>query len=712
MPQHKSGVTFPVVIFVIFPFLACSGGVLVMDKEQVDQGSFIPPAYDSCEQDDLLGMISLAITDAQITASSVLNNAWSKDCAPANGRLYMPNGLAWCPKYKSSTEWLQVDLGIRATITGILLQGRGDGREWVSSFTISFSNDGNFWTAILDQYGNVQVFDGNTESFQVKHAYLDYPVVARYVRIHPFAWNRHPSFRVELIGCQPCKQLLGTPPYARYAASSTRNKRNTRSCNPEDGHYLSNRAWCAKRQNSMQWFQLDLGPPTMVTGVVLRSRGDGKWPQYVTHFKVSYSNDSKLWFFYKDAPHMDQHVFLGNSLDVPERIHFLAAPVIARFVRIHPIAWHGRIAMRVGLLGCRYRGPCGPGFFQVNEKSSCIANLAYKKDAWMSNNPDNPRKKETEDRLRHSLYQHPLSSPPSPSRFPFVARSQQQKQTLITTQRFYDSQRQVSSSPQSSINALQMGNDGGLSQTTPINDWKLHDVMLGDEGYVVKDEVAKRAVDGFVGNEKGAIGDLTTEESGRDAGKVSGDGTLGRLNFGKTEEAHKPGLFLMNDSPSRGIEKQRRALRSVPKEGQQCTILRFGWPYLETPGWHVDLQESFEVNGVVLYTARHGKGGDQEGLIARSLPDTPETLLRRNNLDRLVIYVETDNPGEESAGTHSDGREFCGQVTRRNDAVFLPKLHIPCRRPITGRYVYVEAHGLRGAWPKEFLAALCEVQVY
>ncbi|VDN09408.1 unnamed protein product [Dibothriocephalus latus] len=459
---------------------------------------------------------------------------------------------------------------------------------------------------------------------------------------------------------------------------------------------------------AMQWFQLDLGPPTLVTGVVIRSRGDGKWPQYVTHFKVSYSNDSKLWFFYKDAPHMDQHVFLGNSPDVPERIHFLAAPVIARFVRIHPLAWHGRIAMRVGLLGCRYKGPCGPGFFQVNEKSSCIPNLAYKKDAWMSNNPDNPRKKEREERLRHSLYQDPLSSSPSPSRYSFVGRQQQQKPTLITTQRFYDSQRQVTSIPQPPINALRMGSDMGLSQTTPISDWKLHDVMIGDEGYVVKDEVAKRAVDGFVGNEKEVTGEMAAEEGAKGTDKGSGDRTSGR----KIEEARKPGLLLMNDSPSRGPEKQRRALRSVPKEGQQCTILRYGWPYLETPGWHVDLQESFEVNGVVLYTAGHGRGGDQKGLIARSLPDTTESLLRRNNLDRLIIYVENDNPGEERVGTRSDGREFCGQVTRRNDAVFLPKLHIPCRRPITGRYVYVEAHGLRGAWPKEFLAALCEVQVY
>lgn len=58
----------------------------------------------------------------------------------------------------------------------------------------------------------------------------------------------------------------------------------------------------------MQWFQIDLGPPTLVTGVVLRSRADGKWQQFVTLFKLSYSNDSLLWFFYKDGAHLDQRV--------------------------------------------------------------------------------------------------------------------------------------------------------------------------------------------------------------------------------------------------------------------------------------------------------------------------------------------------------------------------------------------------------------------
>jgi len=47
-----------------------------------------------------------------------------------------------------------------------------------------------------------QVFDGNVDSYNVKHAYLDEPIIGRYVKFHMVRWNRHPSMRVEIIGCQ------------------------------------------------------------------------------------------------------------------------------------------------------------------------------------------------------------------------------------------------------------------------------------------------------------------------------------------------------------------------------------------------------------------------------------------------------------------------------------------------------------------------------
>jgi hypothetical protein len=49
-----------------------------------------------------------------------------------------------------------------------------------------------------------------------------------------------------------------------------------------------------------QWLQFDIGPPTLVTGIVTKGRGDGSKKHWVTKYRLSYSNDSRLWHFYKD----------------------------------------------------------------------------------------------------------------------------------------------------------------------------------------------------------------------------------------------------------------------------------------------------------------------------------------------------------------------------------------------------------------------------
>ena len=78
-----------------------------------------------CAQNGPLGMISGDIQDWQITASSTYPLEWDKGCHERYGRLYQPNGYGWCAKFKSSSEWLQVDLGVAAKVGG----GRGEGGE-------------------------------------------------------------------------------------------------------------------------------------------------------------------------------------------------------------------------------------------------------------------------------------------------------------------------------------------------------------------------------------------------------------------------------------------------------------------------------------------------------------------------------------------------------------------------------------------------------
>ena len=161
------------------------------------------------------------------------------------------------------------------------------------------------------------------------------------------------------------------------------------------GDISSSGGWCPKRQTSKnsnfmtiltlssihksiaanEWLQFDLGPPTKITGLVTKGQGDRRC--FVTSYSMSYSNDSSVWYFYKDVNHYEPKIFGGNMDKHTERRHYLNMPVTARYVRFHPVSWHRKIGLRAGVIGCRYRGACGPGFLQVNTGSSCSKTISF-----------------------------------------------------------------------------------------------------------------------------------------------------------------------------------------------------------------------------------------------------------------------------------------------------------------------------------------------
>ena len=82
------------------------------------------------------------IPDNPVAASSV----WRDNHGAGNARLHFQSGSgrtgAWSAKNNSKNQWLQVDLGSLAVITQIATQGRQGYSQWVKSYTISFSLDG------------------------------------------------------------------------------------------------------------------------------------------------------------------------------------------------------------------------------------------------------------------------------------------------------------------------------------------------------------------------------------------------------------------------------------------------------------------------------------------------------------------------------------------------------------------------------------------
>ena len=84
---------------------------------------------EACDRSSPLGMISGEIKDWQISSSSTRpsydldyrpRRSSSSSCHEQHARVYQPNGLAWCAKYKTSSEWLQIDLGVVAKVLNFI----------------------------------------------------------------------------------------------------------------------------------------------------------------------------------------------------------------------------------------------------------------------------------------------------------------------------------------------------------------------------------------------------------------------------------------------------------------------------------------------------------------------------------------------------------------------------------------------------------------
>jgi len=90
---------------------------------------------------DALGMESGAISDAQISASTEFNPSH----AARYGRLYFRGNEhiigAWAARTNTANQWLQIDLiGQNSIVTRVATQGRSDFDQWVTQYTLQYSN--------------------------------------------------------------------------------------------------------------------------------------------------------------------------------------------------------------------------------------------------------------------------------------------------------------------------------------------------------------------------------------------------------------------------------------------------------------------------------------------------------------------------------------------------------------------------------------------
>ena len=145
-----------------------------------------------------LGVADGTVKDNMMRASSSFS---PNTVGPENGRLGSERGGgAWCPASlvgEGSEEWLEVDLGRRARITGLVTQGRwagGQGQEFAQWVSLQGWQEGG-WRGVGGSLA------ANTNTYSKVELVVEEEMVTSRVRVVPV--SSHPRMvciRVKLLG--------------------------------------------------------------------------------------------------------------------------------------------------------------------------------------------------------------------------------------------------------------------------------------------------------------------------------------------------------------------------------------------------------------------------------------------------------------------------------------------------------------------------------
>ena len=71
-----------------------------------------------------------------------------------------------------------------------------------------------------------------------------------------------------------------------------------------------------------------------------------------THYSISFYHSRILLRINFTAFFYCRQIFVGNENQYIVVGHNLKEPIVARYIRIHPVAWYGLISMRAEMYGC------------------------------------------------------------------------------------------------------------------------------------------------------------------------------------------------------------------------------------------------------------------------------------------------------------------------------------------------------------------------
>ena len=278
------------------------------------------------------------VPDTMRSASSV----WSGEAiGVGHGRGLLDSPQGWSAQNNAVGEWYQIDNGKIANISGIVIQGRKDYDQWVTTFRVKYRDSSETWNSVDGD----AIFTGNTDRDTKVEVQFASPVNARYIRIYPETWNFHISLRAGIISnstnADQTATLANVPDTKRSASSVWTGE--AIGVGYGRGLLDSPQGWSAQNNAVGEWYEMETDSVTSIKGVAIKGRKDDN--QWVNTFKVQYIDTSGSWVDVNNG-----QIFEGNYDKNSLNYVFFDIPVNTSFIRLYPQTWNGHMSLRADLL--------------------------------------------------------------------------------------------------------------------------------------------------------------------------------------------------------------------------------------------------------------------------------------------------------------------------------------------------------------------------
>jgi hypothetical protein len=138
---------------------------------------------------------SPSVGDLPYSGHSSSGNWANKPINGSCGKGRLDSTQGWCAKKNTVGEWYQLGLTSPVNVSGMVMKGRHDANQWVTSTKFQYENeDGEF----VDVDGGF-IFDANYDRHSLMKIFFEKPVRTKAIRIYPQTWKGHMSGRFGIL---------------------------------------------------------------------------------------------------------------------------------------------------------------------------------------------------------------------------------------------------------------------------------------------------------------------------------------------------------------------------------------------------------------------------------------------------------------------------------------------------------------------------------